>query len=390
MKKIIPFFLLLSVLIFSFPVHAFSNDDINITSNDTVASTNETTVSNSVTDIPTNESEILIEETTVSNDVSDKSFVKPKEQSIIIKNKNKTVEVGSSAYRIKYKLVNFKSKEVSFYSSDKKVASVSKDGIVTGRKKGKVTITVKAKDISSSFDIDVVSECLSLNADSAQISRDYKNVKKYNFGKTNLNRPLEAYIITPKNGKFKKTYVMTFAIHGCEDSYPRDGRVLTKEGNHLIKYYADHPSKLKGFRLVIVPCLNPDGAIAGRSNSSSGFGRCNSKHIDINRDFKSGKFRSNEAKAMVKLLNKYKPDVYTDFHGWLNFTMGSGSIGSYFNKSLSLAGQKVNQYGYTNGYLVGYVRHKYQCPCALVEHRSPGSVNYKKTYRAINKILENY
>lgn len=42
-------------------------------------------------------------------------------------------------------------KTVKWTSSNKKVATVSASGLVTAKKKGKVTITVKAKDGSKKF-----------------------------------------------------------------------------------------------------------------------------------------------------------------------------------------------------------------------------------------------
>lgn len=150
--------------------------------------------------------------------------------------------------------------------------------------------------------------CLPLNKTATHISYEYANVTKEVFGKSYQGRNLEAFIITPKNNKYTKTFVMNFAIHGFEDWYSRDGQVLTAEANSLVQYYASNPDKLRNFRLVIIPCLNPDGTIAGTNNNranSTAFGRCTANHIDMNRDFPS--CNAVESRAFKALLSKTDP-----------------------------------------------------------------------------------
>ena len=235
------------------------------------------------------------------------------------------------------------------------------------------------------------SNYLPLNTTATHISHEYSNVKKEIFGKSVQGRNLEAFIITPSNGKYTKTFFMTFAIHGFEDSYSRDGQLLTAEGNKLVEYYAKNPKMLKNYRLVIVPCLNPDGTIAGVNNQracSTAFGRCTAKHIDMNRDFAS--FQAMESRYLKDFLNKYRPDVFTDFHGWLDETIGTGALCNIYNKHLGLSDKLVDNYATTSGYLHGYVHRTYGCPSVLLEYKSPKHVDHKKTYSAINEIINYY
>ena len=232
---------------------------------------------------------------------------------------------------------------------------------------------------------------LPLNTTATHISHEYANVKKEIFGKSVQGRNLEAFIITPSNGKFTKTFFMTFAIHGFEDSYSRDGQLLTAEGNKLVEYYAKNPKMLKNYRLVIVPCLNPDGTVAGVNNQracSTAFGRCTAKHIDMNRDFVS--FKAIESRYLKDFLNKYRPDIFTDFHGWMDETIGSGTLCNIYNKHLGLSDKLVDRYATTSGYLHGYVYRTYGCPSVLLEYKSPKHVNHKQTYSAINEIISYY
>lgn len=326
-----------------------------------------------------------------------KVTVKKAPTSISITNSNKKVQYGTSQYKLKVQLSSGSaSRKITYKSSNTSVAKISSDGVVTGVKTGKANITVTAYNgMAETVSISVVNEnnCLYLNQVATQVSYDYNNVTKYVFGKTYQGRNLEAYIITPANGSYKKTYVMNFAIHGFEDSYSRDGKVLVEEGNKLVKYYAENPGNLKNFRLVIIPCLNPDGTIAGTNNQracSTAFGRCTANHIDMNRDFMSGKFKATETKAMVNLLKKYKPDVYTDFHGWLDGTYGTKDLCTLFGNTLRLSERHVDKYGSTKGYIEGYVHSTYKCPSALVEYTSPKKVSHYDTYTAINRVINHY
>lgn len=326
-----------------------------------------------------------------------KVTVKKAPTSIAVTNSNKKVQYGTSQYKIKTKLSSGSaSRKFTYKSSNTAVAKVSSDGVVTGVKTGKADITVTTYNgIATTVSISVVNEnnCLYLNQVATQVSYDYSNVTKYVFGKTYQGRNLEAYIITPTNGKYKKTYVMNFAIHGFEDSYSRDGKVLVEEGNKLVKYYAENPGNLGNFRLVIIPCLNPDGTIAGTNNQracSTAFGRCTANHVDMNRDFMSGQFKATETKAMVNLLKKYRPDVYTDFHGWLDGTYGTADLGTIFGNTLRLSERHNGRYGATLGYIEGYVHSTYNCPSALIEYTSPSKVNHYNTYTAINRVIKHY
>ena len=326
-----------------------------------------------------------------------KVTVKKAPTSIAITNSNTKVQYGTSQYKLKVRLTSGSaSRKLTYKSSNTSVAKVSSNGIVTGVKTGIADITVTSYNgMAATVRISVVNEnnCLYLNQVATQVSYDYGNVTKYVFGKSYQGRNLEAYIITPANGKYKKTYVMNFAIHGFEDSYSRDGKVLVEEGNKLVKYYAENPGNLGNFRLVIIPCLNPDGTIAGTNNQracSTAFGRCTANHIDMNRDFMSGAFKATETRAMVNLLKKYRPDVYTDFHGWLDGAYGTDDLCTIFGNALRLSERHEGRYGATNGYIEGYVHSTYRCPSVLIEYTSPSKVNHQNTYTAINRVIKHY
>ena len=317
----------------------------------------------------------------------------PKEGKFKITNKTTKVQVKSTKYKIKYDLNGAGSFYKSFKSSNTKVAKVNSNGVVTPLKKGTVTITLKLYNgLSDKIKLKVVNDCLSLNVDAYQISLDNNRVTRIEFGKSVLGRKLEAYEIVG-NGKITKTFMMTFAIHGFEDNYKKDGKVLVKEANKLVEYYANNPSKLKNMKIIIVPCLNPDGTLEGKNSLRSGkkaFGRNTYKHIDMNRDFKKGRFKAKETKAFKKFLEKYKPNVFIDFHGWLNECLGTTDICKLSQKSFGFKKLLKGVYAVTNGYLYGYVHKQYNCPTALVEFKSPKKVNHKNIYTFINNVIKKY
>ena len=249
--------------------------------------------------------------------------------------------------------------------------------------------TVIYSDFTQSQSV-TTGNCLSLNTRAAQISFDYDYVTQEVFGYSYQGRRLEAYIITPKNGYYNKTYVANFAIHGFEGESSRDGRYLVEEGNSVVEYYAHNPEKLKNMRLIVIPCLNPDGVISGTNElytGSSSFGRNTANHVDLNRDFNT--FRGQESRAMRSLLAKYNPDVFCDFHGWLDTTLGTPKMCDIFSDTLGFSRKQPNHYGASSGYMIGYVRETYGAASALVEYKN-SNISHTQTVNAMNKAIAYY
>lgn len=233
-------------------------------------------------------------------------------------------------------------------------------------------------------------DCLSLNERAAEIAYTYSNVRKEVFGYSYQGRPLEAYIITPTNGRYNKTYYCNFAIHGFEGESYRDGKYLVAEGNRVVEYYANHPSELKNMRLIVIPCLNPDGVIAGTNElytGSSSFGRNTANHVDLNRDFNT--FNGYESRAIRLLMQKYRPNILCDFHGWLDTSIGNPNMVNIFSDTLGLSRKQPNRYGESYGYLMGYSYKTYGAASLLVEYRN-SNISHTNTVRAISKTIAYY
>ena len=227
----------------------------------------------------------------------------------------------------------------------------------------------------------------------AKMSLTHSNLKRVVYGKSVMGKPLEAYEIynKSKNNKYKKTLFIDFAIHGFEDEYYRDGKVLVKEAVRLVKYFTEHSSSLKNYRLIIVVCANPDGTFDGRNNSranSRAFGRCTAKHVDMNRDFR--RFRGKETRALKKYILKSDTDLYINCHGWENQVIGSRKLNKIIRSSHNLRRTQNDVYCYNQGFAIGWVHRKLEIPVALLEYKNTSSVSTKKDIKMIKNIVKKY
>lgn len=154
-------------------------------------------------------------------------------------------------------------------------------------------------------------------------------------------------------------------------------------------YYSAHSELLKNYRLVIVPCANPDGTIAGKNNyraQSNAFGRCTAEHIDMNRDFIS--FNAVESKRLKSLILKSKPDVYLNMHGWYDETIGTKALNGIIMNTQDFTTRKDGRYGANDGYIIAYVHNTLDIPSALVEYKAPDKVSLNRDVKMINEIVE--
>ncbi len=320
------------------------------------------------------------------------TITKKQPQITVITNTRK-IQKGADCHRVVCKVSSGLKTSFKLSSSNKKIAKIDKNGYVTGVRKGKFYVDIKTNydNLKAKHYLTVVDDALILNRNSVQLAYDNTNLKRTKYGKSSQGRNLEGFeIINKKTGKYKKTLFIDFTVHGFEDWYYRDGKVLTEEANALIKYFTLHSEELGKYRLVIVPCANPDGAIAGVNNKracSSAFGRCTAKHVDMNRDF--GAFRAVESRKLRKYILDCNPNLYMNMHGWLNETLGSYKLSHIVNRNLGLSGY-ISSYGGNQGYVIGWVHNHLGIPATLVEYRSPGSVSTKKDIKMIKAVIKAY
>ena len=110
----------------------------------------------------------------------------------------------------------------------------------------------------------------------------------------------------------------------------------------------------------------------------------------INRDFADGLFKAKESKYLKKLMDKYKMNIYLDFHGWLNQFLGDKDISKIMVKDLGLKKNSKGSYGTSSHYIISYTKEKYKAKSALIEFKNKKSINYTKVENSINKVLSKF
>lgn len=217
------------------------------------------------------------------------------------------------------------------------------------------------------------------------------------FGQSVLGRELVCWSI--QQGAFERTILLNFAIHGWEDEYAGDGQLLVDLGNALVDHYAQSEN-LQGCRLLIIPCANPDGVEDGITNN--GFGRCNADGIDLNRDFDANHvvyttdrnytpypFSGVESRALRDLVWAAEPDIVIDFHGWLNYTIGSSKLAEVFSTYVGV-NHKNELTSSAHGYF-SYWAQLQGAEALLVEFKDTSSVVHSDVIQAVDQLIaDNY
>lgn len=166
--------------------------------------------------------------------------------------------------------------------------------------------------------------------------------RQFVYGTSEMGKELVCHVIGDENAE--RSLLMIFGVHGFEDDYPRDGQVLRLIAEEVIAHYEAAPDTLADCCLYVVPSANPDGLLDGKTQN--GFGRCNAKGLDINRDFpvnwkkrtddrnKTGDepFSTAEARAIRSLVEQVTPTWAMDVHGWINASYGDGAMARTFAK----------------------------------------------------------
>ena len=216
----------------------------------------------------------------------------------------------------------------------------------------------------------------------------------FRYGKSERGRDLVCWSI--QQGNFDRTILLNCAIHGWEDAYAADGKLLVKLGNALVEHYSAS-ANLKNCRLLIIPCANPDGIEDGYTEY--GFGRCNAKGIDLNRDFDANHvvytnarnytpypFSAVESRALRDLVWASDPGVVIDFHGWLNYTIGSSDLADIFTQYVGLR-HKSRLTTSASGYFT-YWAQLQGAEALLVEFKDTSSIVHKNVINAVDAMID--
>ena len=201
-----------------------------------------------------------------------------------------------------------------------------------------------------------------------------KLVETTEYGRSGSGKyPLTACRI----GRGKNVMLLTFAIHGWEDNYDRDGKELVYLADCVKGYLEENYELLENgdWTVYVLRCLNPDGLYLG--TTCNGPGRCTTtrlsasgtlltdKGIDMNRCFPTrykqytdprnfngtAPLQCVEAKALATFVEGIKgsgKNICVDTHGWYSqviTTSGkSGDLAQTFLKRFP-----NNSYTYMSG-----------------------------------------
>lgn len=173
----------------------------------------------------------------------------------------------------------------------------------------------------------------------------------FTFGESVQGRPLTAWRI----GEGNRAIMLVGGIHGGWES-----NTVTLVEQLIGHFSANRTQILPGFALVLVPSLNPDGALLGQTLA----GRFNARGVDLNRNWGCGwseeayfrqsrvdpgdePFSEPETAAMAALINDVRPEVVLFYHSAANgvFT-GDCETGGVSEEMGAILGQAT---GYTYG-----------------------------------------
>lgn len=204
------------------------------------------------------------------------------------------------------------------------------------------------------------------------------------YGKTGLNVADKggSELKYLKYGIGKNVFFATFAIHGYEDKWDKDGYELIEIANNFYnKLLEDKDYDLaKKWTIYIFPGVNQDGLQEGSTNNGPGRTTLYSqapqnKGIDLNRCWQIGStyekftsdrnyngdigFQAYEAQAlrdfMLKNKSKDGQTILVDLHGWTQQLIGDENICSYYEQQFPENNKRsVGRYG--SGYMISWGR----------------------------------
>lgn len=185
-----------------------------------------------------------------------------------------------------------------------------------------------------------------------------------------------------KYGSGPNVFYATFAIHGFEDIWSKDGYELVEIANNFYQRLisSNDYNLAEKWTIYIFPGVNQDGLNYGYTNNGPGRTTLYSqapgtKGIDLNRCWQVGNtyqrytdsrnyngttgFQAYEAQYLRNFLlnNKSKSGqtILVDLHGWTQQLIGDSGICSYYNKQFSENDKSsIGRYG--TGYLINWAR----------------------------------
>lgn len=181
---------------------------------------------------------------------------------------------------------NYSLKKIRLVSSNSKVARVSKNGVVTARKKGIAVITAKVKKSDKNIcrtrivvkeepwlvnDKDTVYSYEDMTSDLRSLAWKYRGrASLRSLGTSEDGRNI--WCLRIGNPSAGKKIVIDAGIHAREWL---NSLMIMRKSEEILRQYVDYKATLSKVCVYVVPMINPDGVAI----SQSGFGAVRSKKL---------------------------------------------------------------------------------------------------------------
>ena len=283
---------------------------------------------------------------------------------------------------------------------------------------------VQADDLLTKQELGQLLTRLERREERLRFTLSAKTVVEIRYGTSGSGKyALKAYQI----GNGKNVMILTFAIHGWEDHWARDGQSLVYLGNQTKAWLEKNYALVSGgdWTVYVLPCLNPDGVNLGTTNN--GPGRCTTKSynssgqlisrgIDMNRCFPyhyvrfsddrnyngTAPLQCAEAKALASFVQSHKGSGYNvciDTHGWTGqiiCTAGKGTVYQALHEQFpsnvyTYMGKGNGYFSAWAGFTLGFDACLMELPTNIYSHSaflSSGCVG--KFQNAIKYLLQHY
>lgn len=246
------------------------------------------------------------------------------------------------------------------------------------------------------------------------------------YGTSGRGQPLLAY----RFGHGSNVLFMTFAMHGFEDNWDRDGSALVYAAQKILEHLDRSQTMLLDldWSVYILPCVNPDGLLMGYS--SNGPGRCTMSYldssnalcfdrgIDMNRSFPylwrpydntryfngDRPLSSLESKALADfaaeiLEEGYRAAIAIDVHGWTQQLLTNDNQGTLYQilhnqfpqNSYTTLEHAAGYFASYAAYNLGYTACLLEFPCDVYSESQFQTSGYSEQLcSGISEILQQY
>lgn len=246
------------------------------------------------------------------------------------------------------------------------------------------------------------------------------------YGTSGKNQPLLAY----RFGHGSNVLLMTFAMHGFEDHWDRDGNALVYAAQKVMEHLDRSQQQLLDldWSVYILPCVNPDGLLMGYSGNGPGRGTMSyldSSHtlhfdrgIDMNRSFPylwrpyetlrnfngDQPLASLESKALADFSEEileqgYHTAIVIDVHGWTQQLLTNDNQGTLYQilhsqfpqNSYTTLEKSAGYFASYAAYNLGYTACLLEFPCDVYSESQFQASGYSEQLcSGISEILQQY